>query len=961
MASSEARPSFLTATNRLDPEIWLLSDSHNQRTFGDSCWQAPAEPFLEPPEVPRYFEAQNEDHRERHVYDYNAYEGSHCASRNDNGGTIGTSCEPNSSLFGNYVSFPRPSVLSGWRRQFRPRGVNGGNASFHGGSGFRPCFSPWQRPPLLQCTPPSPWAVRGHPTQWRPFPRRGTPAQAPFLFGGGRGGRGGFHNRPPPRRQGDWVHNQEAGSSTPYVPRQSPRICGDILANGQDRPERHRPDQRCDGSATAGRAHYETTFLQNEVMFQDKKESRQHMQRKRTHHGSFRSCDDESREGGGKRDRRQRAEAGPGGRYESRDRPSTASGVAADGVKRSANASHRFRGSLRGAYRDGTKTYFRRKRPGSSESNGEGKLSKMLKSATADAKTETKQGSKRKAADNGSDEDVTVRSKVKFPSDVDPCAFPKRTLQDKHCMGEGKSASKEANELDRHNALLETSRADRRHPFKSHDRRVPAGHGNQLSCGAAEKSAVVRTSDKSDISQCTQNVEVSLVLATRVDASTDSRPNEGTKHQPDKAVSTSDYTEAEAAVVNMLRLIRLQAPKLTDEHVHLQSAVSEIDDTEDRDHVPPTCFQSLDTDSPTQPSSRIQKNHSDTKQARMIQEVVFSSPKVNYENTQTVISTGLDAATELDNNRIPSDAMQAHPVYGVAFTSPKVYDDNKEEDGFDKGPDAAAGPSSSFDINVVPTDPQAPFVCPAEDATAAVIQWLQSSLPDNGMTCISRQANRNRETDAPAISALFELEAEREADCEPETAVISLSREVGCEREIESFPSTTPGIGNDDEDDDEVIVLYENFPARDTASQARRSVVTTFASSDVSTVTTSPSLEHQRPRSWPTGPESTMTNAESLTEDVLFKLNTYTALYVVKLCRDEEAKQQVLQLCNQARRTGATKEYAAEIRRVACRAVERKRVVWNDLTGVLCRLARVHWVLPEAGIQDGDAHASKPP
>lgn len=82
------------------------------------------------------------------------------------------------------------------------------------------------------------------------------------------------------------------------------------------------------------------------------------------------------------------------------------------------------------------------------------------------------------------------------------------------------------------------------------------------------------------------------------------------------------------------------------------------------------------------------------------------------------------------------------------------------------------------------------------------------------MTCISRQGNRNRETDAPAASALFELVAEHET--QPCTAIISLSTEVDCERETEPFPSTAPGVVNDDELNDDVIVLCENFPGRDT-------------------------------------------------------------------------------------------------------------------------------------------------
>ncbi|KAH7952864.1 hypothetical protein HPB49_001953 [Dermacentor silvarum] len=104
--SSEARPSFLTATNRLDPEILFLSANHDQQIFGGGCSRAPADAFLEPVQVPRYFESQDEDHPERRVDDYNAYEESHCTSRNDSGGAIGTSCEPNNSLFGNYGSFP---------------------------------------------------------------------------------------------------------------------------------------------------------------------------------------------------------------------------------------------------------------------------------------------------------------------------------------------------------------------------------------------------------------------------------------------------------------------------------------------------------------------------------------------------------------------------------------------------------------------------------------------------------------------------------------------------------------------------------------------------------------------------------------------------------------------------------------------------------------------------------------
>lgn len=979
MAGSVARPGFRTSSYGYVHAPRPLPEEHGQQTFGHDCSPAPfADVCVEAAEEQRYLEGQDEGHSERQVgCDVNADGGGasrrvSCAGDN-NAGPIGTFCEPAYFMPGPY-GCPAPSTPvpnRGWRRPFRARGVDGRGESFRGG-GFRPWLGgAGQRPPVpQQCRPPmASWAVRvGQPgTQWRtPFrPRFGAPTQRPFLRGAmGRGGLGGFGNRPS-LRPGGWshrgglVHNQQADSGALYFQHQSNRGRDDASAvNAQDGPERHhRPSLPRDDFATAGwaRGCNDFPFPRKEFVTAGD-DSRYYEQRKRTHRDTFRPGDDDDDycgDRGRKRDRRDRAddEVGRLLRCDLGDRRSSvATAVASNEVIATANASRDCRDNALYASRDRTEMYARTERGAIGESVvGKGKSSNVSKLATVHSRIEATPVSGMKVTDSVCAGGVSARSKLTSASDADLRVFRNSTLPDERLRVESRSASKETDALAERATSFQACSGDGHPSCTSRSTRLDHDRRICHPCGAVENTGIVCRGYRCGVPRRKQNADATLrAAAAKVsETSTESRTNAGTARQLYRATDKAGYKDAETAVENMLKLIRLQAPRITDEHAHLESPVSDAQDAGTCDAVPCACSHSLGTDGPARHLPCVVSTiTSDENQAHVITEATLSSSAVHDDvNTEVTVNADPGSTTGLGDTRsLPADVEQDRPVYGVDSTGPAGHDENEEE-VFDKGPDSVAGPSGRLDRDAVPADPLAAFVRPAKDVTAAVHQWLDSSFPDVIVTGWSgREWSRQNRDAVAAVSCTF---------VRPCSSIISLSSDVDCERETESFASTVP------DDLNEVIVLSENFPAREMASLARCGVATVLSGSTDVLTTSRPSVEDLQlllplsSREPDAETESGFTSAAALTEDVLFRLNACTALYVANLCRDGEAKRRVLGLYARGRRTGATEALAVDMRKIACAAVERKRVLWKDLTCVLRRLARVRWVVPEAGIGAG--------
>ncbi|KAL1468731.1 hypothetical protein MTO96_025220 [Rhipicephalus appendiculatus] len=687
--------------------------------------------------------------------------------------------------------------------------------------------------------------------------------------------------------------------------------CGE---RGRDGPERHqRPSLPRDEFATAGRIRGSKEFPFATKEFVAAGADSGHYKPYRTHGDSFGPDGDYVGERDSKRDRRDRAkdEVGSLPRCKSGDRRiSVVVAVALNEVRGAANAPRDCRDNALCASRDLTETCVRTERGAIREiSDGKCTSSNVSKSATVHSRIQATQASQMKVTDSVPMGEVSDRSKVTASPDADPHVSRKRILPDKCRSDESISASKEADERAEVAASLQTCSGDGR-PLSTGNPRLSHDGKNRHPCGALESSGIVCRGYRCGGPRSQQNGDAAFrpPVANVSKTLTESGPNAEAARKLDEAADIAGYKEAAVAVENMLKLMRRLAPKLTDKHATLESAYSRVQDAQTRDLEPPTCSNSIGTDGPAQPSSHADGSDiSDEAQAHVISEATPSSSSVHGDVfAEVVVNPDLGSTTEVgDTGRTPDDLERARPVHGVASTSPTGRVENGEEGIFDKGPDTAAGPSSLSNRDVVPADPLAAFVGPAKDVTAAVHQWLDSS-------------------------------------------------DVDCELETESFTSTVP------DDFNEVILLSESFPTRETTSLAGCGVATVLSGSSNAPTTSRPSVEDLQLylplSSWaPNGAdtESGFTSSASLTEDVLFRLNACTALYVASLCRDEEAKRRVLRLYARGRRTGTTEDLAADVRKIACAAVERKRVLWKDLTCVLRRLARVRWVVPEAGIGAG--------
>nr|XP_054920829.1 uncharacterized protein LOC129381760 [Dermacentor andersoni] len=180
------------------------------------------------------------------------------------------------------------------------------------------------------------------------------------------------------------------------------------------------------------------------------------------------------------------------------------------------------------------------------------------------------------------------------------------------------------------------------------------------------------------------------------------------------------------------------------------------------------------------------------------------------------------------------------------------------------------------------------------------------------------------------------------------TRPILLQKKTGCTMsaasdrtgKIDSDQETASFISTESEDEDCVIVNCENFthpPCRfqqcnDTANPRSLSCPSGSRLGSAHT-----------PR-----PPSQASFAMSL-EDVLFELDSYTALCVLDICEDPVAKKQVYTLYLKGMRTNAKTAYTEKMKKIACAAVERKRQVWKCSTGVLRKLAKLRWTFPQVG------------
>ncbi|KAH8018415.1 hypothetical protein HPB51_005828 [Rhipicephalus microplus] len=469
---------------------------------------------------------------------------------------------------------------------------------------------------------------------------------------------------------------------------------------------------------------------------------------------------------------------------------------------------------------------------------------------------------------------------------------------------------------------------------------------NRHTWGAVENSGIICRDYQCSVPRRNQNGDAAFwAVAKMSETSTESRQNNGATGKLDEATDEAEYREAAMAVENMLKKMRRLAPRFTDKHARTESIDSHVPDAGTRDLEPCTRCNSLGADYQSQPSSRVVGSDKlDEAQTRVNTEATPFSSTINVD-AEKFVNPNLGSKTGCgDTGCPPADARRTRPVTRVAYTGSTSHYENGEGGIFDNCPDAVAGPSSLCHRSVVFPDPLAAFVCPVKDVTAAVCQWLDSSFPDVVVTGWTggEWSLWNRDTGA-AVSSTFVQSC---------YSAVTLSSDLDCDRETESFPSSVSNDVNG------VISLSKSFPARETPSLARCTVATALPSSLDAPTTSRTSVEDlQLLQPLSLGlygeTEARFTSAASLTEEVLFRLNASTALYVAGLCRDDEAKQRVLCLCAKTRRTGITEDLAADMRNIACAAVEGKRVLWKDLTCVLRRLARVCWVAPEAGIGAG--------
>ncbi|KAH6947946.1 hypothetical protein HPB50_022129 [Hyalomma asiaticum] len=165
---------------------------------------------------------------------------------------------------------------------------------------------------------------------------------------------------------------------------------------------------------------------------------------------------------------------------------------------------------------------------------------------------------------------------------------------------------------------------------------------------------------------------------------------------------------------------------------------------------------------------------------------------------------------------------------------------------------------------------------------------------------------------------------------------------------ISAPPGTTGGIDSDQEtasyatteseDEDCIIVKWET-----TTSRARQRC-SDMANPGTSTcASTSGRCSTQAMR-----PTEQAGFAMSL-EDILFELDSYTALCVLDFCEDQFAKKQVYALYLDGRRSNEKSTYTQKIKKIASAAVERRRVLWKCSTGVLRKLSKLRWSFPQVG------------
>ncbi|KAL3220754.1 hypothetical protein MRX96_005196 [Rhipicephalus microplus] len=413
--------------------------------------------------------------------------------------------------------------------------------------------------------------------------------------------------------------------------------------------------------------------------------------------------------------------------------------------------------------------------------------------------------------------------------------------------------------------------------------------------GAVENSGIICRDYQWSIPRRNQNGDAAFwAVAKMLETSTESSLNNGAEGKLDEATDEVEYREAAMAVENMLKLMRRLAPRFTDKHARTESIDSHVPDAGTRDLEPCTRCNSLGADYQAQPWSRVVGSDiSDEAQTRVNREATPFSSRINVD-AEKFVNPNLGSKTGCgDTGCPPADARRTRPVNGVAYTGSTGHYENGEGGIFDNCPDAVAGPSSLSLRSVVSPDPLAAFVCPVKDVTAAVCQWLDSSFPDVVVTGWSggEWSRRNRDTGA-AVSSTF---------VQPCYSAVTLSSDLDCDRETESFPSSVSNDVNG------VISLSESFPAPETPSLERCAVATALPSS----------LD---------APTTSRTSVEDL---------------------------QLLQPLSLGLRTGITEDLAADMRNIACAAVEGERVLWKDMTCVLRRLARVGWVAPEAGIGAG--------
>lgn len=155
---------------------------------------------------------------------------------------------------------------------------------------------------------------------------------------------------------------------------------------------------------------------------------------------------------------------------------------------------------------------------------------------------------------------------------------------------------------------------------------------------------------------------------------------------------------------------------------------------------------------------------------------------------------------------------------------------------------------------------------------------------------------------------------------------------IDSDQETASFAST-------ESDDDCVILRCENLTSQYQGYQQFNTIA------------------NLRPSTYPLTPGRSLTQATVSTqagfgisvEDVVFQLDSYTRLCVLEICGDETAKQQVHALYLKGMRSDSKSTYTKEMQKIASAAVQKRRAKWKRSTGVLRKLAKVKWTLPEIG------------